>query len=174
MPVRYVLVMGVAGSGKSAVSQRLAQAVGGSVIEADDYHPPTNVARMAAGQPLTDDMRWPWLDALASAALAAPPGPVVLACSALRRSYREVLRARLGALPVFHLHGTPALLAARLGARQGHFVGVCLLDSQLATLEPPTADEGAKVLDIALDPNVLCQMALAHLQALVSGGRAVL
>lgn len=174
MPALYVLVMGVAGSGKSAVAQRLAQALGGSFVEADDYHPPANVARMAAGQPLTDDMRWPWLDAVASAALVAPARPVVLACSALRRRYRDVLRARLGALPVFYLHGTPALLAARLGARQGHFVGVGLLDSQLATLEPPAADEGATALDIALAPDVLCQMALAHLRALASSGRAVL
>lgn len=174
MPVRCVLVMGVAGSGKSAVAQRLAQALGGSFVEADDYHPPANVARMAAGQPLTDDMRWPWLDAVASAALTAPTAPVVLACSALRRSYREVLRARLGALPVFHLHGTPELLAARLCARQDHFAGVALLDSQLATLEPPASDEGATLLDIALAPDVLCQMALARLQALASDGRAVL
>ena len=174
MHVRYVLVMGVAGSGKSAVARLLAQALGGSFVEADNYHPHANVSRMAAGQPLTDDMRWPWLDAVASAALTAPTGPAVLACSALRRRYRDVLRARLGALPVFHLHGTPALLAARLGARQGHFAGVGLLDSQLATLEPPAADEEATVLDIALDPNVLCQMALAHLQALASGGRVVL
>lgn len=174
MPARCVLVMGVVGSGKSAVAQRLAQAMGGSFVEADDYHPPANVAHMAAGQSLTDDMRWPWLDAVASAALTATAAPVVVACSALRRSYRDVLRARLGPLPVFHLHGTPALLAARLAARQGHFAGVGLLDSQLATLEPPAADESSTVLDITLAPDVLCQMAVLHLQTLASAGRGVL
>ncbi|GGO38576.1 gluconokinase [Gemmobacter aquaticus] len=174
MPSRCVLVMGVAGSGKSAVAGRLAQAIGGSFVEADDHHPAANVARMAAGLPLTDEMRWPWLEAVASAALAAPPGPVVVACSALRRSYRDLLRERLGALPILHLHGTSALLAERLQSRQGHFAGVGLLDSQLATLEPPGVDEKALVLDIALHPDTLCHLAHSHLQTLATAGQAML
>lgn len=171
---RCILVMGVAGSGKSLVAGRLAQAIGGSLVEADDHHPAANRARMTAGLPLTDDLRRPWLEAVARAALAAPAGPVVVACSALRRSYRDLLRARLGALPILHLHGPAEVLTARLQSRQGHFAGVSLLDSQLATLEPPGAEEQAHLLDIVLPPDRLCHLAHAHLQSLATLGQVML
>jgi carbohydrate kinase (thermoresistant glucokinase family) len=135
--------MGVSGSGKSSVADALAARLGWDLAEGDDLHSPANVAKMAAGRPLTDDDRTPWLARVADwidAELAAGHGAVVT-CSALRRSYRDVLRRP--AVLFVHLDGPRDLLAARLGARQGHFMPVALLDSQLATLEPPGPHERA-------------------------------
>ena len=146
---RYVLVMGVCGVGKSSVGRALSNAMNATFVEGDDYHPVESKARMAAGQPLTDDMRFPWLDAIAAAAVAADPSrPVVIACSALKRAYRMHLASSLPGLSIIHLTGDRALISERMAARQDHFMPQTLLESQLADLEPPTPQE-ALVLSIA-------------------------
>lgn len=144
-----IVVMGVSGSGKSTVAAALAARLGARYVDADDLHPPENVAKMAAGVPLTDEDRMPWLRAVARA-LAAEPAPVVIACSALRRAYRDVLRgAPESDDDVFfvQLDVAPDLLARRVGARPGHFMPASLLASQLATLESLTPDESGVVVD---------------------------
>jgi gluconokinase len=128
------------------VGEALAARLGVRFADADDLHPAANVAKMAAGIPLIDEDRWPWLD-LVGAELAA--GDVVVACSALRRAYRDRLRVVAPELRIVFLHGTRELLAERMGHRPGHFMPTSLLDSQLATLEPPAADEHALSYDIA-------------------------
>jgi gluconokinase len=157
----HVLIMGVCGTGKSSVAGRLAALTGGALIEADDFHVPGNVAQMASGVPLTDAQRWPWLDAVGAAArAAAADGPVVIACSALKRAYRDRLRAHLHPLALVHLAGDPTLIGERLAGRSGHFMPPSLLASQLSELEPPHADEGALLVDVALTP--AAQDALIH------------
>jgi gluconokinase len=146
---RAVVVMGVSGTGKSTIGRALADALRLPFVEGDDLHPPANVAKMAAGIPLTDADRAPWLD-LVAARLAGPPA--VVACSALRRIYRDRLRMDAPDLALVYLHGTRELLAGRMAARPGHFMPTSLLDSQLATLEPPTPDENALAVDVVLPP----------------------
>jgi gluconokinase len=144
-----IVVMGVSGSGKSSFGAALAQALALPFADADAFHPAANIRKMQAGTPLTDEDRWPWLDAL-GAWLAAQPGGGVVACSALRRAYRDRLRAAAPGLRLVHLEGAPALITARQAARPGHFMPPTLMDSQFATLEPPAPDEDALVLDVAL------------------------
>lgn len=149
-PAPLVVVMGVAGSGKSTIGAALAQALGVPFVEGDDFHPAENRARMAAGIPLTDEDRYGWLHALAgrlAQARLAGTG-AVLACSALKRAYRDILRAGAPSLRLVFLSGDRGVLAERLAARRGHFMPASLLESQLATLEAPTPDEGAWVVDI--------------------------
>ncbi len=150
---QHIVVMGVAGCGKTTVGERLGRALGWPFAEGDRFHPPANVAKMAAGTPLTDADRWPWLATLAAtlAAREAAGQSSVLACSALRRSYRDLLRGGARRVRFLHLDGTRAVLAARLGARPCHFFPPALLDSQLATLEPLGPDEDGVVIDVALD-----------------------
>ena len=136
---RFV-VMGVSGVGKTQVGLALAQALGARFIEGDDLHPESNRAKMAGGTPLVDEDRWPWLDRVA-ATLAEGASPVVGACSALRRRYRDRLRAGTPGLVMLHLSGDPALVGERLRARKGHFMPPALLRSQFDTLEPLDADE---------------------------------
>ncbi|MEL6206543.1 MAG: gluconokinase, partial [Pseudomonadota bacterium] len=117
-------------------------------IDGDDLHPPANIAKMAAGLPLTDADRWPWLDAV-GARLATARGPILVGCSALKRAYRDRIRAHAGAEVIFvHLSGSAGILAARMASRPGHFMPAHLLESQLATLEPLGADERGGVIDI--------------------------
>jgi len=167
----YILVMGVCGAGKSTVAAMLAAATGGQLIEADDHHSQGNVRAMSEGRPLTDEQRWPWLAAVAAAAAEArreADGPVVIACSALKRRYRDRLRQQLGPLPILHLFGPVSLLRQRLTARRSHFMPPALLDSQLAVLEPPAADEEALTFSVELSPDdivataVLALVAAAH------------
>jgi carbohydrate kinase (thermoresistant glucokinase family) len=133
-----IMVMGVSGCGKSTVGAAFAEAIGGTFLDGDDYHPPLNVAHMAAGHPLTDDMRWPWLDTLATAAQdARRGGAVVFACSALRKPYRDHLRAAIPGLKIAYLDAPRDVVMARLALRQGHYMPASLLDSQYATLEVP-------------------------------------
>ncbi len=141
-----IIVMGVSGSGKSTYASQLAEALDLPLVEGDDYHPQANLDKMAAGTPLTDADRWPWLEALnevlaqaeLNAVKAEGTGGCVLACSALREVYREVLGRGLSAKPVFvMLEGSRELLLERLQHRQRHFFPPALLESQLATLETP-------------------------------------
>lgn len=165
MRVAPVVVMGVSASGKSALARALAAATGLAFCDADDLHPAENIAKMAAAQPLDDADRAPWLDRCA-AVLA--PGGVVLACSALRRAYRDRLRLAAPDLRLLHLDAPPALTAARIAARRGHFMPPGLLASQYATLEPPAPDEAAR-LDASLAPADLRAAALAALSGGWSG-----
>jgi gluconokinase len=162
---RTIVVMGVSGCGKSTVGARLAQQLGATFLDADDFHPLDNVGRMRAGIALTDAERAPWLDALAArlAQARAHDESVVLACSALKRSYRDALRSGAPALTLVHLTGSAALLAARITARPGHYMPPTLLPSQLATLEPPGADERAITLDVAADTDDLVAAIQKHL-----------
>lgn len=141
----YVLVMGVSGAGKSTIGKALAEKTGGSFIEADDLHPAENIRRMSEREPLTDADRWPWLKAISELALAemkGSGGPVIIACSALKRSYRDVLRQALSPLSIVHLSGPVDLIRARLEERPTHFMPIELLDSQIETLEAPDEQEG--------------------------------
>lgn len=133
-----VVVMGVSGSGKSTLGAALAASLHARFVDADSLHPPANVAKMADGRPLDDDDRRPWLDAIADE-LAS--GDVVVACSALKRRYRDHLRLAAPRLALVFLHGDERILAARMRARRDHFMPASLLSSQLAALEPPTPDE---------------------------------
>jgi carbohydrate kinase (thermoresistant glucokinase family) len=157
--------MGVSGCGKSTVGAALAQALGLAFIEGDSLHPPRNVALMAAGTPLTDDDRAGWLATIADRLARAQAGGagLVLSCSALKRSYRDGLRARCPGLRLVYLHGTAAQLQARLQWRSGHYMPPSLLASQLATLEPPDIDERALSFDIALPARQIAAAAVAQL-----------
>lgn len=144
-----IIIMGVSGSGKSAVGKGLAALIGATFIDGDDLHPAANIARMSHGLPLRDEDRWPWLGAIGER-LAGAGGPVIIACSALKRSYRDAIRHAAGGPVLFiHLAGSHDLIAARMGARRDHFMPASLLESQFAALEPPTPDEGALVIDIS-------------------------
>jgi carbohydrate kinase (thermoresistant glucokinase family) len=136
---RPIVVMGVSGAGKTTVGRDLAHRLGVSFIDADDLHGSENVAKMAAGVPLDDDDRWPWLDRV-GAALAADPG-VVIACSALKRRYRDRLRASAPDTVFVHLDAPKERVTEQATARRGHFMPPALLASQLQTLEPLGADE---------------------------------
>ncbi|MGN6503716.1 MAG: gluconokinase [Pseudolysinimonas sp.] len=151
--MRSVVVMGVSGSGKTTVGERLAVRLGLRFVDADALHPRANVEKMRAGIPLTDDDRWPWLDA-GGAVLVQ--GDVVVACSALRRAYRDRLRMA-GPYDLVFLHGDPALLAERIGHRRGHFMPATLLQSQLDTLEPPADNEHPVRADVALPEDELVE-----------------
>jgi gluconokinase len=142
--VDSVVVMGVSGSGKTTVGQALAERLSLPFTDGDDLHPEANVAKMAAGIPLTDDDRWPWLDAV-GAALAH--GAQVVACSALRRAYRDRLRAAAPGIALVLLDAPRDVLAARLTDRPGHFMPPALLDSQLQTLELPGPGEEVLTVD---------------------------
>lgn len=144
------VVMGITGSGKSTVGAALAHRLGVDFVEGDDYHPPENVRRMASGIPLTDDDRAGWLRALATRIREAKDAGtgLVLTCSALKRSYRDVLRTAAPELQFVFLDGPRALIVQRLAERRGHFMPASLIDSQLATLEEPASDEHAWVCDI--------------------------
>ncbi len=142
-----IVVMGVSGCGKSSVGAALSGALGIPYRDGDDLHPAVNVAKMRAGEALTDADRWPWLDRVAQE--LARLAPVIVGCSALRRAYRDRIRAGAGGPVLFvHLAGSREVIAARMAARSGHFMPASLLDSQFATLEPPGPDEAAITVDI--------------------------
>ncbi|MEM7642976.1 MAG: gluconokinase [Pseudomonadota bacterium] len=148
--VYRIVVMGVTSTGKTATGEALARALGGRFVDGDDLHPASNVAKMARGEPLDDADRAPWLDRV-GAALARGEQTCVIACSALKRAYRDRIRAVVPGAVFVHLHGPRDLIAARMAAREGHFMPVSLLESQLATLERPGPDEAAIPVDIT-DP----------------------
>jgi len=154
-----VVLMGVSGVGKTTIGELLAQRLGWRFIEGDDYHPRQNVAKMAAGIPLEDADRWPWLDALN--AMLRGQGDAIIACSALKESYRQRLLASIADARVVHLHGTKALIASRLAERKHRYMPASLLDSQFATLEAPT---GALSIDVAADPESCADAIVAALR----------
>ena len=146
--------MGVSGSGKSTVATALAERLGWSCEDGDKFHPASNVAKMRAGHPLTDEDRWPWLQAIADEIerVCKASGHVVIACSALKRVYRDVLLRGRDDVRFVFLDGSQALIADRLARRKGHFMPPGLLDSQFRTLEPPQADE--RPITVSIDAPV--------------------
>jgi gluconokinase len=146
---QHVVLTGVSGSGKSAVGSALAARLGWRFIDADDLHPAANIAKMSAGVPLTDEDRRPWLAEVARQLAAAHDA--VAACSALRRSYREILAAAVPGVLFIQLSVPPATLLARMQARGNHFMPVSLLDSQLATFEPLGPGEHGVAIDASRD-----------------------
>jgi gluconokinase len=154
MTERFV-IMGVSGCGKSSIGAAFAAAIGGKFIDGDDLHPAANRAKMAAGTPLTDEDRAPWLVKVGQS-LRGGTGPIVIGCSALKRRYRDLIRAEAGQPVMFlHLAGSHEVLTKRMAARTGHFMPPSLLDSQLAALEPPTPDERAVTVDIDQTPQAI-------------------
>jgi gluconokinase len=158
-----LVVMGVSGTGKSTVAQLLAERLGWELQEGDDLHPPANVEKMAAGIPLADDDRWPWLGLVAGwiDARRARGTHGVITCSALKRAYRDRL-ARPDVVFV-HLSGDRDTIAARLGQRAGHFMPPSLLDSQLSTLEPLQEDERGVVIELKGSPEAQADEIVARL-----------
>ncbi|HEY6223544.1 MAG TPA: gluconokinase [Gemmatimonadales bacterium] len=156
-PARRICVMGVSGAGKTVVGSLLADALAVGFLEGDALHPPENVQRMAQGIPLTDDDRRPWLAAIAARIADArrTKAGLVVACSALKRLYRDVLRGADGELIFVHLTGNAALIRRRLAQRVGHYMPATMLDSQLATLEIPGTDEHALTCDVADAPEAI-------------------
>ena len=149
-----LLIMGVAGSGKTTIARALAERLGWHYQEGDALHPQANVAKMSAGTPLTDADRWPWLHAIAAVidTWRAEGTNGIVTCSALKRAYRDILIGPRPDVRLVFLAGDKPLIAARMAARTGHFMPPALLDSQLATLEPPGPDENPIVVDIDRDP----------------------
>lgn len=160
-----IVIMGVSGCGKSTVGVQLAQRLGVSFLEGDALHPPRNIELMRSGIALTDEDRREWLDAIGQRlqALADDEG-LVIACSALKRSYRDRLRQACADLLFVHLHGRPALIAQRLAQRQNHYMPSALLESQFATLEAPDETEAAWSFDIESDASHLVDRISQQLQ----------
>lgn len=160
----HVVVMGVTGTGKTTVALELRDLLGWDLAEGDDFHPPANVVRMSAGQPLTDEDRAPWLESLAGWArdhdLAGRP--TLMTCSALRRHYRDVLRTGGGRTTFVHLVSDRDVLAERLAART-HFMPASLLASQLDTLEDLDPDESGLVIDSSEPPEWIAERVIAEL-----------
>jgi len=157
------VVMGVCGTGKTTLATVLAERLGCDHAEADDFHSAANIAKMAAGVPLEDSDRWPWLQEIAGwihdRDLAGRPA--VVTCSALKRAYRDALRAGSPRIFFIHLVGSRELILERMQRRTEHFMPASLMDSQLAILEPLGPDERGVVLDVAQPPGVLVSAALA-------------
>ncbi|MEU9238033.1 gluconokinase [Streptomyces sp. NPDC048385] len=160
-----VAVMGVAGTGKTTIGPLLAARLGVPYAEGDDFHPPANIAKMSAGHPLDDADRWPWLDAIGAWAHGREGGGVV-SCSALKRAYRDRLRAAAPGLVFVHLTGDRQLIEDRMSHRRGHFMPTALLDSQFAALQPLEADEAGVDVDISGSPEEITARAVRALDAL--------
>ncbi|MGP3689911.1 gluconokinase [Streptomyces sp. IBSNAI002] len=164
---RVIVVMGVAGTGKTTVGRLLAEALALPYAEGDAFHPPANVDKMSAGIPLDDADRRPWLDAIGDwiGARAGRDGGLV-AASSLKRSYRDRLRAAAPGAVFVHLTGERPLIEHRMAARTGHFMPTVLLDSQFATLEPLQEDELGLAVDVSGSPEEITERALAALRRL--------
>lgn len=160
-----ILVMGVSGSGKSTAGENLAIELGWPFRDADSFHPAANVAKMSAGTPLTDDDRWPWLEAIAAwideCRTTGRPG--IVSCSALKRAYRRILLDGRPDVRLVYLKGDQPLIAGRMGRRTGHFMPPSLLASQFATLEEPGADEWPIVVPVELSPRRIVEHILASM-----------
>ncbi|MFF9477790.1 gluconokinase [Streptomyces sp. NPDC014733] len=154
-----IVVMGVAGTGKTTIGPLVAQALGVPYAEGDDFHPPANIAKMTAGTPLDDADRGPWLDAIGAWAHERAGHGGVVSCSALKRGYRDRLRAAAPEVVFLHLSGDRALIERRMAERRGHFMPTALLDSQFATLEPLGADERGVAVDVSGTPEEIAARA---------------
>ncbi|MFE3600857.1 gluconokinase [Streptomyces sp. NPDC059096] len=163
-----VVVMGVAGTGKTTVGPLLAAALGVPYAEGDDFHPPENIAKMSAGTPLEDADRWPWLDAIGDWAHGRAGLGGVVSSSALKRAYRDRLRAAAPGAVFLHLAGERPLVERRMAERKGHFMPTALLDSQYAALENLGADEAGVAVDVSGTPEEITERAVAALRRLES------
>ncbi|KFG76371.1 gluconokinase [Streptomyces mutabilis] len=161
-----VVVMGVAGTGKTTIGPLLAARLGVPYAEGDDFHPPANIVKMTAGTPLTDEDRWPWLDAIGGWAHGRAGLGGVVSSSALKRSYRDRLRAAAPGVVFVHLTGSRELIEDRMSHRQGHFMPTALLDSQFATLQPLEPDEAGVAVDVAGTPEEIAERAVHALEDL--------
>ncbi|CAL9284976.1 MULTISPECIES: gluconokinase [unclassified Streptomyces] len=168
-----VVVMGVAGTGKTTIGPLVAERLGVPYAEGDDFHPPANIAKMSAGVPLDDADRWPWLDAIGRWAGGRAGLGGVVSSSALKRSYRDRLRAAAPGVVFLHLTGDRALIEERMAARRGHFMPTALLDSQFATLQPLGPDEAGVAVDVSGTPEEITERAVAALRRLADDSRCV-
>jgi gluconokinase len=164
--VTIAIVMGVSGSGKTTIAAGLARQEGWILLEGDQFHPAANIAKMKAGTPLTDTDRWPWLRAIAAREdeLLAAGQSAVVACSALKRSYRDILIGGRPHTVLVYLRGSKALIAQRMKARKHHFMPPALLDSQFATLEEPGPDEHPIIVDIGGTADAVIQDTIRQLK----------
>jgi gluconokinase len=147
-PRPLVVAMGVSGSGKSTVGAALAQRLRVPFADADDFHPPANIAKMTAGHALDDHDRHPWLESIGEWLAEHEADGAVMSCSALKRRYRDQLRHHVPRVEFLHLHGTPEVITRRQASRPGHFMPASLLSSQFATLEALGPDENGLVVDV--------------------------
>lgn len=162
--VKWLVVMGVSGCGKSVIGADLAYAMGADFCDGDDLHPVDNVSKMTAGRALTDADRAPWLAAVGGT-FRGRDTPLVMACSALKRSYRDIIRDHADAdLTFVHLSGAYAVIAGRMANRAGHFMPTTLLESQFATLEPLMSDEAAIIVDVDQTPEAIVAEVVAALK----------
>ncbi|MFE2042744.1 gluconokinase [Streptomyces sp. NPDC059477] len=167
-----VVVMGVAGTGKTTIGPLLAARLGVPYAEGDDFHPQASIDKMSAGVPLTDDDRRPWLDAIGAWADGRSGLGGVVSSSTLKRVYRDRLRAAAPRLVFVHLTGERALIEERMAHRRGHFMPTALLDSQFATLEPLQPDEAGVAVDVSGGPEEITRRAVAALERLSASGPA--
>ncbi|MEK1894225.1 MAG: gluconokinase [Rhizobium sp.] len=162
--------MGVSGCGKTSVGKLLASYLGHRFIEGDSRHPPANVEKMSLGIPLTDDDRWPWLETLG--AELASEDDTVISCSALKKSYRDLLREKAGRPITFvFLQGTRTMLASRMSSRKGHYMPLTLLDSQLATLELPTFERDVVTIEIDQPLERIVSLAMTNIASMATRQR---
>lgn len=163
---RHFVVMGVAGSGKTSIGEGVAAKIGGTYVDGDNLHPQANIDKMSRGEPLDDDDRWPWLEAVGQT-LANIEGIGLIGCSALKKSYRDLITNKAGKPVVFlYLDGSKELIAKRMAARQGHFMPTSLLDSQFATLEVPTAPENFIPINIEGTQSEIIAAIVSHIEKL--------
>jgi gluconokinase len=163
--IQHLVIMGVAGSGKTTLADLLDDRLGRLYAEADEFHPQANIDKMAAGTPLTDEDRWPWLDAIRDwlTEQTRAGRSAIVTCSALKRVYRDVLRQAEGRVRFVHLTAPPTLLEDRMAHREGHFMPTTLLPSQLATLEPLDPDEDGVSVVVDVPPDEVADRALTAL-----------
>lgn len=147
-----VYLMGVSGCGKTVIGSELAEKLGGTFIDGDDLHPPANKEKMGAGIPLNDEDRFPWFEAIRKTILATKQRPVIVACSALKRSYRDILRANQDRATFVYLEGSFDLIMSRIQKRDHEYMPPDLLNSQFATLEEPAKEE--KVIQVSIEPEI--------------------
>ncbi|MFH8746017.1 gluconokinase [Streptomyces rimosus] len=164
-----IVVMGVAGTGKTTIGPLVAADLDVPYAEGDDFHPPANIAKMSAGTPLDDADRWPWLDAIGAWAHGRAGQGGVVSSSALKRAYRDRLRAAAPGVVFLHLTGDRSLIESRMAERKGHFMPTALLDSQFATLEPLGADEAGVAVDVSGTPQEIAERAVAALRRYDTG-----
>lgn len=162
---QHLVIMGVSGSGKTTIANMLSKRLGWIAAEADEFHPAVNIAKMSSGTALDDDDRWPWLYAIRDwmGTQAGNGRCTIVTCSALKRSYRNILAQAPGRVTFVHLDGSGDLLAERMKTRSGHFMPPSLLPSQLSTLEPLSSDEDGLRLDISSAPGEIVNAVLQHL-----------